>query len=193
MHISELQDLTRADTTLQATCKVKTSPIRGCSGIAGPGTGLQASQAMSVISGTEATYLLEARLDRTYTGELRPSIQLIDSWHSTGATQQRGGVTEELRRASRRVEGYWKRYDAANAPFYHQAYTKSAQICHQIVSMALPRKAQSIRSLADCASRFRCDGSTPSGSLTGCFYWHPIITMIVPGNTVCCWTSCYMS
>lgn len=64
---------------------------------------------MSVISGTEATYLLEARLDYTYSGELQPVIGLIRSWHSTGAEQDRGTVTEELKRAYRKVGGYWKR------------------------------------------------------------------------------------
>ena len=88
---------------------MKAPPIRGCSGIARPGTGLQASQAMSVNSGTEASYLLEARLDCTYTGELQPFIELIRSWHRNGAEEHRGTVTEELKGASRKVGGYWKR------------------------------------------------------------------------------------
>ena len=64
---------------------------------------------MSVISGTEATYLVEARLDLTFTGELGPFIEVLQSWRQIGAMQHRGGVTEGLKSASRKVGGYWRR------------------------------------------------------------------------------------
>ena len=88
---------------------MKSSFIRGCFGIAGPITGLQTSQAMSVISGTEATYLVEARLNLTFTGELKPFIGLLHTWHQRGAQQHTDSVTEELKCASRKVGGYWRR------------------------------------------------------------------------------------
>ena len=64
---------------------------------------------MSVISGTEATYLLEARLDRAYTEELRQPLDLICSWHKAGAQEHTRNIAEELERASRKVGGYWRR------------------------------------------------------------------------------------
>lgn len=73
---------------------------------------------MNVITGIEAKYLLEARLDHTYTGELTHCNNLIQSWHK-GSTQEHAGIfSDELKRALRKLSGFWSRC-AAVVPSSH--------------------------------------------------------------------------